>query len=59
MDSTTFMSFNTTGLDSAKITFSNDLCDECDVDFLGIQEHFRFVNVDNFFKSGYVDYSSL
>ena len=58
MDSTTFMSFNTTGLDSAKIRFSLDLCKEYDVDFLAIQEHFKFVNVDNFFKSGYVDYSS-
>ena len=58
MDTTTFMSFNSTGLDSAKVRFSLDLCEEYDVDFLAIQEHFRFVNTDKFFKSSFVDFSS-
>ena len=58
MDTTTFMSYNSTGLDSAKIRFSLDLCEEYDVDFLAIQEHFKFVNTDRYFKSGFVDFSS-
>ena len=57
-DTITFMSYNSTGLDSAKVRFSLDLCEEYDVDFLAIQEHFKFVNVDKFFKSGFSDFSS-
>ena len=51
MDCVTFMSFNTTGLDSVKIRFSLDVCDDLSVDFLSIHEHFKFVNVDRSFKS--------
>ena len=59
MESLTFMSYNSTGLDSAKVSFSLDICDSYDVDFLSFQEHFKFVNVDKFFKSGFKDFSSF
>ena len=55
---TTFMSYNSTGLDSAKIRFIFDICDQFDVDFLSLQEHFKFVNVARYFKSGFGDFSS-
>ena len=58
MDSVTFMSYNSTGLDTAKISFTTDICDEYEVDFLAIQEHFKFINSDKFFKRGYSDYTS-
>ena len=58
MDSVTFMSYNSTGLDSAKIRFSIDLCDEYEVDFLALQEHFKFVNTDKFFRRGFSDFFS-
>ena len=59
MDSITFMSYNSTGLDSTKISFSIDICDIYDVDFMSIQEHFKFVNADKVFKSGFKDFSSF
>ena len=60
MDSTTttFMSFNTTGLDSVKVKFSLDICNQYDVNFLSIQEHFKYVNPDRYFKSKFVNFSS-
>ena len=58
MDSITFMSYNSTGLDSAKIRFSTDLCEEYDVDFLALQEHFKFVNADKLFRKGFSDFFS-
>ena len=58
LDTIAFMSYNLTGLDSAKVKFSNDLCDEYGVDFLSIQEHFKFVNTDKFFKRSFSDYNS-
>ena len=58
MDLVTFLSYNSTGLDSLKVQFSHDICSEYDVDFLSIQEHFKFVNCDKYFKSSYTEYSS-
>ena len=58
MENVTFMSYNSTGLDSVKIRFCIDLCEEYDVDFLSIQEHFKFVNTDKFFRSGFSSFSS-
>ena len=52
------MSFNSTGLDSAKVKFTTDICEEFDVDFLAIQEHFKFVDSDKYFKTKFSDYSS-
>ena len=56
----TFMSFNPTGLDSsAKCRFINTICEEYKVDFLSIQEHFKFtVTTDKFFKNKFGDYYS-
>ena len=52
------MSYNSTGLDSVKIKFSTDLCDEYNIDFLALQEHFKFVNIDKTFRRGYSDFHS-
>lgn len=57
MDSVSFMSYNSTGLDSAKIKFSNDLCDEYEIDFLSLQEHFKFVNTDKIYRRGFSDFN--
>ena len=57
-DTITFMSYNSTGLDSVKVKFSLDLCEKYDVDFLSIQEHFKFVNTDRYFKTGFTDFTS-
>ena len=56
----TFMSYNPTGLDSTvKCSFSNDICDEYDVDFLSIQEHFKSTKTtDQYFKKKFPDYFS-
>ena len=53
-DTVIFMSYNSTELDSVKVRFSLDICEEYDVNFLAIQEHFKFVNTDKFFKSASV-----
>ena len=57
-DIVTFMSFNSTGLDTVKNRFCIDICEEYDVDFLSLQDHFKFVNSDKFFKSGFKSFSS-
>ena len=54
----TFMSYNSTGLDSVKVKFSLDICEIYGVDFLSIQEHFKFVNTDKYFKSGFNEFTS-
>ena len=51
MACTTFMSYNTTGLDSVKVRFSLDICEAFNVDFLAFQEHFKFVNADYYLES--------
>ena len=57
-DTITFMSYNSTGLDTVKVKFSLDICEKYDVDFFSLQEHFKFVNVDKYFKTGFSDYTS-
>ena len=59
LDTISFMSYNSTGLDSAKIKFSNDICDEYGIDFLALQEHFKFVNTDKVFKRGFSDFNIM
>ena len=56
----TFMSYNPTGLDyTVKYSFSINNCDEYDVDFLSIQEHFKSTkNTDQYFKKKFPDYFS-
>ena len=60
MATVTFMSYNPTGLDSTvKCSFSNDICDEYDVDFLNIQEHFKSTKTtDQYFKKKFPDFYS-
>ena len=50
MDTVTFMSYNSTGFDSIKAKFISDLSDDYKIDFISIQEHFKFVNCDRLFK---------
>ena len=56
----TFMSYNPTGLDSTiKCRFSNSICDEYDVDFFAVQEHFKFTSTtDQYFKKKFPGYFS-
>ena len=53
------MSYNSTGLDSVKARFTNDLCLDYGVDFLAIQEHFKFVNIDKFFSRSFREYNNF
>ena len=59
-DNVTFMSYNPTGLNSTiKCRFISDICDEHDVDFISIQEHFKFVSTtDQYFKKKFSDFFS-
>ena len=54
------MSYNPTGLDSTvKCRFSNSICSEYDVDFLAVQEHFKFISTtDKYFRKKFLDYYS-
>ena len=54
------MSYNPTGLDSTiKCRFSNIVCEEYDLDFLSIQEHFKFTaTTEQFFKKKFPEYYS-
>ena len=56
----TFMSYNPTGLDSTvKCRFSNEICDEYNVDFMSIQEHFKSTKTtDQYFKKKFPNHFS-
>ena len=56
----TFMSYNPTGLNSsAKCRFSNIVCNDYQVDFLSVQEHFKFTSTTNqYFKKQFPDFFS-
>ena len=46
-----FLSYNSTGLDTVKVNWINDLIKTCDVDYLQIQEHFKATkSVETLFK---------
>ena len=61
VDSATFMSYNSTGIDnSVKISWLNDICKEYDMDFLSIQEHFKSSKtVDKYFRDKFPSYHSV
>ena len=62
MDSKTInlISYNSTGLDMAKVKWINDLMETFDVDLLQIQEHFKAIkSVDNYFKKNFTDFDSF
>ena len=56
----TFMSYNPTGLNSeAKCRFINKISYDYQVDFLSVQEHFKFTsNTNQYFKKQFLDYFS-
>ena len=55
----TFMSYNSTGMNSVKCEWINEISSEYDVDYLAIQEHFKSTKTtDKFFRQKYKDYNS-
>ena len=57
--SVTFMSYNSTGLSSVKCRWICDICDEFDVDYLSLQEHFKKTNsIDKYFRDNFKNYNS-
>ena len=54
-----FISFNSTGIASDKCDFINDICEENDVYFVSIQEHFKnSKTVDKYFCKKFPKYNS-
>ena len=52
-----FMIYNMTGADSYKCQFVNEICYENDVNFCGLQEHFKTVKTtDSWFKKEFQDF---
>ena len=56
----TFMSYNSTGLNSVKCQWVQELSSENDVDFISIQEHFKesSKSLDKYFRNNFSDYYS-
>ena len=62
MDSKTInlISYNSTGLDMAKVKWINELLETFDVDLFQLQEHFKAIKtVDNYFKKNFSDFDSF
>ena len=61
VNSTTFMSYNCTGINNpVKCHWINNICDEFDMDFLSIQEHFKNSKVtDIYFRTKFPKYFIL
>ena len=57
-NSVTFMSYNPTGLSSVKCQWLQEVCDENDVDYISIQEHFKqsSKSLDKFFRDNFREY---
>ena len=54
-----FMSYNSTGLDTVKANWIQDLINTCDIDFLQIQEHFKATkSVETYFKNHFTNSDS-
>ena len=57
--SVTFMSYNSTGLNSVKCKWICDICEEFDVDYISIQEHFKKTqSIDKYFRDNFKQYNS-
>ena len=56
----TFMSYNSTGLSSAKCQWIQEICDKNDVDYISIQEHFKqsSKSLDKYFRNNFKDHYS-
>ena len=53
------MSYNSTGLDSVKIDWIQDLMKSCGIDLLRIQEHFKATEtVEKYFKKNFMNTDS-
>ena len=53
-----FMSYNSTGMSSDKVGFINQLCDENEIMFVSIQEHFKKnKQTDKYFRSKFDQFS--
>ena len=58
-DMVNFMSYNSTGINTVKNQWISEICDEHDVDYLSIQEHFKSTkSTDKFFRENFKDYYS-
>ena len=54
-----FLSYNSTGISTEKCLFIDNICNENDVMFLSVQEHFKNnKNTDKYFNSKFSEYSS-
>ena len=54
-----FMSYNSTGIHSVKCKWICDVCDDYNVDYLCIQEHFKKTKtIDKYFRENFRDYNS-
>ena len=59
MDTVTFMSYNSTGMNMVKCQWINEICSENNVDYLAIQEHFKCTKTtDKYFRDNFRDYYS-
>ena len=55
-----FMSYNSTGLDTAKVNWINDIINLCDIDCFQLQEHFKATkSLERFFKKEFANSDSF
>ena len=60
METTNFMSYNSTGLDHVKTDWIRNLINTCKIDFFQLQEHFKISkSLDRFFKKEFPDNDSF
>ena len=58
VSSATFMNYNSTGIDSVTCNFICDICDEYDVDYVAIQEHFKNTStINSYFRKKFDSFS--
>ena len=59
-NTTNFMSYNSTGLDSVKCNWIRDLIKTCDIDCSQLQEHFKITKtLDSFFRREFPENESF
>ena len=55
-----FISYNSTGMDSVKVNWIKTLCKVSNIDFIGLQEHFKSTKtVDKYFKEHFDEYNTF
>ena len=56
--SVTFLSYNSTGMNSVKAQWTNEICRDLDVEYCAIQEHFKNTKLTHkFFCDKFSEYS--